>query len=98
MNLRKALEKNGFNVEKTDGGWYIGQYTPAGEDWGYDVETLGEMIQIIEEFDPEEEFGMWMEARYHGREDIPRPSELWKDQEWKQKVLEKVLEDYDEEV
>lgn len=98
MNLRKALEKNGFNVEKIDGGWYIGQYTPAGEDWGYDVETLGEIIQIIEGFDPEEEFCTWVEARRSGMAGVPSPSELWKDQEWKQKVLEKVLEDYDEEV
>ena len=96
MNVRKALEKNGFNVKKTKGVWNISQFTPAGEDWEYDVEDLNDIVQIIEGFDPEEEFCMWVEARRSGNVmGIPSPSELWKDQEWKKETLNKVLEDID---
>lgn len=93
MNLKRALEKNGFKVERMSDGWFISQYTPAGEDWGLTFSPLKEFIEYAEEYDPEQDFGVWMEAKYHGTKGIPEPSELWKDQLWKQETLKKVLED-----
>ena len=93
MNVRRALEKNGFMVQKFDDCWLISQFTPAGEDWSYEVETLGEMVKIAEGFDPEEEFEMWIEAKRGGTAGVPKIPELWQDQLWKQETLNKVLED-----
>lgn len=93
MNARRALEKNGFMVQKFDDYWHISQFTPAGEDWAYEVETLGEMVKIAEGFDPEEEFEMWIEAKRGGVAGVPKIPELWQDQLWKQETLNKVLED-----
>lgn len=92
MNARRALEKNGFRVEKDDNGWNISQFTPAGEDWNIYVAKLDDFITIAENFDPEEEFEIWFENR-HKVAGVPPISELWKDQVWKQEILNKVLED-----
>lgn len=93
MGIQKALEDNGFKVRKYKGYYEVQQHTPAGEDWLYEVHSLKDMIEIMEEYDPEEDFGVWMEARYHGNRDIPSPSELWKDQLWKQELFKKVLQE-----
>lgn len=93
MNARRALEKNGFMVEKDDNGWNISQFTPAGEDWNVYVAKLDDFITIAENFDPEEEFEMWLEAKRGGTAGVPKIPELWQDQLWKQETLNKVLED-----
>lgn len=91
MGIKKVLEDNGFKVEKIGAWWCISQFTPAGEDWCIELNHLNEMKEFCENFDPEEEFTMWCSAR--GKvAGVPKPSELWKDQEWKQNVINKVLE------
>lgn len=94
MNIKKVLEKNGFTVKYYANGkyWDISQYTPAGEDWHYEVENLEDMKQIAENYDPEDDFNMWIEARQRDKT-VPPPAELWQDQLWKQETLNKVLED-----
>ena len=93
MNIRRALEKNGFTVEKQSDGWDISQFTPAGEDWHIFLDKLVDFESYVEGFDAEEEFCNWVEARRAGVAGVPSPSELWKDQEWKVETLNKVLED-----
>ena len=92
MNIRRALEKNGFMVQKFDNYWYVSQFTPAGEDWGYEVEKLKDIVDIAEGFDPEEEFETWVEVKRGGIAGVPKIPELWEDQLWKQETLNKVLE------
>ena len=96
MNVRQALEKNGFTVTEDNDGWDISQYTPAGEDWHITLCYGDDFKDYVAGFDPEEEFCMWVEARRAGNVmGIPSPSELWKDQEWKKETLNKVVEDID---
>lgn len=92
--IRQILEKNGFNVMPGPDDYDIAQYTPAGEDWHITVWKLTDLVEFAETFDPEDEMGMWCEAKQHGskhtRDSIPGYAELWKDQLWKQKILAKV--------
>ena len=90
MGIKKVLEKNGFNVEKVGGGWIISQFTPAGEDWFIELNRLEKIKEFCENFDPEEEFEMWILAR--GKvSGVPSPSKLWEDQMWKKNLLEEIL-------
>lgn len=88
-NIKRVLEKNGFNVQKESDAFFISQYTPAGEDWNMAVSKLEDIIEYAEVFDPEEEFAMWIEAKQNGTKGIPSPAELWEDQLWKQETLKK---------
>ena len=90
MNIRRALEKHGFIVKKEDNGWDISQFTPAGEDWHIFLFKLGEFESYVEGFDPEEEFENLFRGRPAGLPSVP---ELWKDQEWKQNLLNKIWEE-----
>lgn len=89
-DIKKILEDNGFNVEQQeDGQWFISQYTPEGEDWGFSIDSLARIKEYAENFDPEEEFSMWIEAKHNGTKGVPGIAELWQDQLWKQEILEK---------
>lgn len=90
--IKSALEKNGFTVKYYANGkyWDVSQYTPAGEDWHYEVENLEDMKQIAENYDPEDDFKSWINS---GASGVPSVPELWQDQLWKQETLNKVLEE-----
>ena len=92
-NIRKILENNGFNVDVIDGGFEISQYTPAGEDWLLTFNKLEDIVDYAENFDPEEEFTMWIEAKQNGVRGVPSVPELWKDQLWKQELMNKVADE-----
>lgn len=86
-NIRSLLEENGFTVKKYADYWNVQQYTPAGEDWNLDFNKLADIKSYAENFDPEEEFTMWIEAKNNGFAGVPNYSELWQDQLWKQEIL-----------
>lgn len=86
----KILERNGFKVTKISDGYELQQYTPEGEDWNIFIKFLKDIKEYAENFDPEEEFTMWIEAKRNGIEGIPGVSALWKDQIWKQNLLNKI--------
>ena len=92
-NIKKILEKNGFNVNVIDGGFEISQYTDAGEDWCMTFNKLEDIVDYAENFDPEEEFTMWIKAKQNGFSGVPSVPELWKDQLWKQELLNKVADE-----
>lgn len=87
-DLQKILEKCNFTLKEYEDYFNIQQCTPMGEDWNMDFENLNELIAYAEGFDPEEEFNMWRNATVKG---VPSTPELWKDQLFKQKVLNKLL-------
>lgn len=91
-NIKKILEKNGFDVTKSDGRFFIHQYTPTGEDWGFYIDNLSDIDDYAYNFDPEDEFEMWVEAKHNGARGVPSVSELWQDQLWKQELLNKVAD------
>lgn len=86
----EVIKKYGFNIEQTGDGWELQQHTPAGEDWIIILDKLRDIVSFAEDFDPEEEFVMWIEAKRNGVKGVPGPMELWKDQLWKQKTLNKI--------
>lgn len=88
-NIKEVFERYNFSVEKQKQGYFISQYTPAGEDWGFTLENLEDIKDYAENFDPDEEFDMWMEARHRVR-GVPSPHDLWEDQIWKQNMLKNV--------
>lgn len=90
--IQKLLEKNGFEVEKTPDGWEIAQYTPAGEDWRLYFDKLVDIVPYADNFDEEEEFNMWVEAKRAGVSGVPSHAELWQDQLWKKNTLNDVAD------
>ena len=92
-NIKKILEKNGFDVTKSDEQYFIHQYTPEGEDWGFYIDNLVDIIDYAENFDVEDEFEMWVDAKRNGISGVPSISDLWQDQLWKQELLNKVADE-----
>lgn len=85
--LIKRLESCGFTVEKQDDGYFVSQYTPAGEDWGFYVRNVDDFNNYVNGFDPEEEFNILFNSGVSG---LPKVSVLIKDQYWKKETLEDV--------
>lgn len=93
--MRKAIiekfEELGFTVDESQPGYQVQQYTPAGEDWNLSFTDLQDIKDYAENYDPEEDFNMWIEARQHGVSGVPDPETLWVDQTWKNDVLTQML-------
>lgn len=83
--LIDIFEEHGFTVSGEDGCWYIRQYTPEEEDWGFVIGNLEDVVEYAESFDEEEEFEVLVKANISGK---PSISKLWQDQLWKKEVLE----------
>lgn len=89
-NIKEILENKGFSVTDEGNNFFVSQYTPAGEDWGFYLDNLEDIKSYAENFDPDEEFSFWMEARGRVR-GVPSPHDLWEDQCWKQDLFNKIL-------
>ena len=88
---REIIEDLGWTIHecsigpKSERGWEIGKYSPAGEDFSFSVEDENFVEKVREyaaDFDPDEHVGMWVTAKYqHGGEksDIPSVRELIED-------------------
>lgn len=88
--MKEILENNGFLVTDEGNGYFIEQYTPAGEDWGFYLDNLADIKKYAENFDENEEFEMWVEAKKNGVAGVPDYSDLWQDQLWKKEILNTV--------
>lgn len=89
-SITRILLKHGFTVDKEDSQYFIHQYTPEGEDWGFYLEHLKDIVDYSENFDPGEEFAMWVDAKRNGIHGVPEYDDLWEDQQWKKAKLEAV--------
>ena len=94
--MRKAIiemfEELGFTVDERQPGYEVQQYTPAGEDWNLSFTDLQNIKDYADDYDPSEDFVMWLEAKKSGVSGVPSPDELWKDQIWKKDILNNLLE------
>lgn len=95
-NIRRILEKHGFTVEGNIGNWTIQQYTPEGEDWNIELTHLTDITEYAENYSPEEDFDMWWNARKTVQGVPQSPSDLWKDQLWKQTILRQIATEIEE--
>lgn len=91
--IEQIFEYYDFSINDTGNEFELSQYTPAGEDWYIVLNKLEDIIEYAEDFDPEEEFTMWIEAKQNGAREVPNVPDLWEDQLWKQKLLNKVAEE-----
>lgn len=87
----QRVEKYGFTIRRDKHGFELSQYTPAGEDWNLYFSKLQDLKEYAQNFDPEEEFTMWIEAKKNGVSGVPGPAELWQDQLWKQNLLLEII-------
>lgn len=92
-SITRILVKHGFTVDKESSQYFIHQYTPEGEDWGFYLEHLKDIVDYSENFDPGEEFAMWVEAKMNGFHGVPEHANLWEDQQWKREILNKVADE-----
>lgn len=96
MSKKKLIEvfkKHGFCVNEEDRQFFVSQCTPAGEDWGFYLDNLEDIKDYANNFDPDEEFEMWVEAKRNGCAGVPSYRELLEDQEWKQEVLQDLADE-----
>lgn len=91
--IKNLLEEKGFTVTQYEGCFEIRQYTLAGEDWCITLAWLSDIKDFADNFDPEEEFEIWVKANISGK---PRVSEIWKDQLWKKELLDSIVEELSE--
>lgn len=98
--VEQLLEKLGFNLdvsfeEVCSYTATISQYTPAGEDWSFTIwfngsqENLVDKVhEYLEDYDPKEEFAMWVDAKYHNSvAGIPDIETLYEDCKWKEQAM-----------
>ena len=52
-NLEYIIEQHGFDIVYQEDTIWIGQYTPAGEDWNLYFDKLEDIIEYAEEYDKE---------------------------------------------
>ena len=94
-NLIHICEKYGFNVTHEEDCVILQQHTPEGEDWNLYFDKIEDIIEYSENYDPEEDFAMWIEARQRDKS-VPGPAELWEDQLWKQHILKEIVDCYND--
>ena len=84
--LIKAIKDSPFDYDLVDDEIDLHCYTPAGEDWYVYVVDSEDFKNYAENYCPDDDFEIWLEARHRvgGVPDIPI---LWKDQLWKQDTL-----------
>lgn len=88
-----ACESLGWTVrEYDDGSAELSQYSPAGEDFGFCVETENfaeEIRSYYNDFDPDEHAEMWIKAKLNGKSGIPSIRRLIEDAD----AIDSMLED-----
>ena len=92
-NIAFIIEKHGFDIDYQEDAVFVSQYTPAGEDWCLYFDNIEDIIEYAEDYDPEEDFAMWIEARKKDKS-VPGAAELWKDQLWKQRILKDIAKEW----
>lgn len=83
----KAIENLGWSVKKTDNGYCLENYSPAGGDMIIEEETKEDIIQHCKNFDAEEEFRVWYGAN-NGEPSCP--GDLWEDCLEQEKMYEQL--------
>ena len=84
--IEDILIEEGFTVEVDSGGEIeIRQTTPAGEDWGFYLNSYEDFVEYANNFDKEEEFRFLFNSNCEG---LPDARTLLDDQDWKEEKLE----------
>lgn len=79
----EVCESEGWTVEEDFNGYFISQYSPAGEDFGFYVSlenAFDDAFEYFHSFDPDEHCEMWIESR--GKNGVPRSISVLIDDAW----------------
>ncbi len=91
--IAKTIERLGWAITEEGDGFYLSQYSPAGEDFGFSVRK-GREIEDIREFynafDIDEHVEMWIAAKSSGVSGVPCASVLVHDAEEIESMLEEL--------
>lgn len=84
--IEDILTDEGFIVEEDDNkNIWVSQTTPAGEDWGFYLDSYEDFVEYANNFDKEEEFRLLFNSNCEG---LPDTRTLLDDQDWKEEKLE----------
>lgn len=90
--IERICDECGWSVSEEDGNMlYISQYTPAGEDFGFDVDAgdvVNEIKRYADRFDVDEHVKTWVESSCS----TPNVRALLEDAEWIDKKLQELVE------
>lgn len=90
--IERICDECGWSVSKEDGNMlYISQYTPGGEDFGFDVDAgdvVNEIKRYADDFDVDEHVKMWIASSCS----TPNVRALLEDAEWIDKKLQELVE------
>lgn len=99
--LLDEADSLGWSVYEDESGWDIRKASPAGEDFGFfvhksSVKDAGDFVrevrQYADDFDPDENIEMWVEARRSGSRGIPEIRTLVQDADDIQDMLNELAE------
>lgn len=90
--IKRICDECGWSVSEEDSNMlYISQYTPAGEDFGFDVnagDVINEIKSYADRFDVDEHVKMWITSGC----DTPNIRALLEDAEWIESALHELIE------
>lgn len=99
--LLDKVDALGWSVYEDESGWDIRQASPAGEDFGFFVQSsevkdaddfVREVRKFADDFDPYENIEMWVEARKNGVGGVPDIRTLVKDADDEQDMLDELAD------
>lgn len=99
--LLDKVDTLGWSVYEDESGWDIRQASPAGEDFGFYIhksevkdadDFIREVRKIADDFDPDENIEMWVEARRNGASGVPDIRTLVEDADDEQDMLDKLAD------
>lgn len=85
----KKIENLGWSIKKTEDGYCLENFSPAGGDMVIEEKTKEDIIQYCDNYDPQEEFDVWYGAK---RGEPTSPGELWNDCIEKGKMYDELKE------
>lgn len=89
--LKKVCEELGWSVHEEDDEYYLSKYSPAGEDFGFDINAgnvVSEIKDYADHFDVDEHVKMWVTSGC----DTPNIRALLEDAEWIDEKLQELVE------
>lgn len=99
--LLDEADSLGWSVYEDESGWDIRKASPAGEDFGFfvhksSVKDAGDFVREVrkyaDDFDPDENIEMWVEARRSGTRSIPEIRTLVQDADDIQDMLDELAD------
>ena len=94
--LQQIGESLNWSITNEGDSIYISQYSPAGEDFGFYIDSDGDLgkqiMQYAYDFDIDEHIEMWLDAKRSGTSGVPSVRELVEDAKDISKMLDELAD------